>query len=80
MEITVAELVANPQLLETAMENDDNWFVVNWYLKDARNVPLEIIEKHYENAKKLDTTKHCDNYLGYLRKALKIKPTSIQKQ
>ena len=51
MEITVAELVANPQLLETAMENDDNWFVVNWYLKDARNVPLEIIEKHYENAK-----------------------------
>lgn len=29
MEITVAELVANLQLLETEMENDDNWFVVN---------------------------------------------------
>ena len=57
MEITIAELVANPQLLETAMENDKNWFVVNWYLTDARNVPLEIIEKHYENAKKLNTTK-----------------------
>ena len=79
MEITVAELVAKPQLLETAMENDDNWFVVNWYLKDARNVPLELIEKHYENAKKFGTTNHCDNYLGYLRKALKMKPTSIQK-
>ena len=79
MEITVAELVANPQLLETAMDYDDNWFVINWYLKDARNVPLELIEKHYENAKKLNTTNHCDNYLGYLRKALKIKPTPIQK-
>lgn len=79
MEITIAELLANPQLLETAMENNKNWFVVNRYLTDARNVPLEIIEKHYENAKKLNTTKHCDNYLGYLRKALKIKPTPIQK-
>lgn len=32
MEITIAELVANPQLLETAMENNKNWFVVNRYL------------------------------------------------
>lgn len=45
MEITIAELLANPQLLETAMENNKNWFVVNRYLTDARNVPLEIIEK-----------------------------------
>ena len=40
MEITIAELLANPQLLETAMENNKNWFVVNRYLTDARNVPL----------------------------------------
>lgn len=79
MKITVTELEQNPQLLATALDDLGNWWQVNWYLKDARNVSLEYIEKHYDNAKKLGTVNSCDPYLGFLRKALKVKITPIQK-
>ena len=74
MKITLTELEQNPQLLTTAMEDLDNWYVVNNHIRNVRNVPLNLIEKHYENAKTLGTENHCDYYLGYLRHALKAKP------
>ena len=79
MKITLTELEQNPQLLTTAMEDLDNWYVVNNHIRNVRNVPLNLIEKHCENAKTLGTENHCDYYLGYLRHALKAKPTPIQK-
>lgn len=79
MKITETELEQNPHVLATAMEDLDNWYVVNNYIRNVRNVPLDIIEKHYENAKTLGTKNHCDYYLGYLLHALKTEPTHIQK-
>lgn len=79
MKITLTELEQNPQLLTTAVEDLDNWYAVNNYIGNIRNVPLDVIEKHYRNAKTLNTKSHCNYYLGYLRHALKTKPTPIQK-